>query len=340
MDYTTTSLRMFAIAGCALIAMSLPSAAKADRSEIRLSKQYGLGYLPLMVMQHDKLIEKDARALGLKGVKAEWVTFGGGGIANDALLSGNVDIVGGGIGAFITLWDKTSNNLHVKSPGVLAQFPMLLNTNDPKLRSIKDLSGNDKIAVPAVKISPQAITLEAAAAHVWGDKNYAKLDDLTVNMKHPDAMQALLAGKSVIDCDFTTPPFTYIELRNPKIHTLLNSFNVWGGPQSATIVWATSKFVDNNPTLYNAFTTALAQATRFINDHKHKAAEIYVTMAHDKEGVAAVYKMLSDPQLKFTQTPRHLGRFLSFKYRTGTLKTKPTSWKDLFFKNVWNRPGS
>jgi NitT/TauT family transport system substrate-binding protein len=33
-------------------------------------------------------------------------------------------------------------------------------------------------------------------------------------------------------------------------------------------------------------------------------------------------------------------KFLDFKLKIGTLKTKPASWKDLFFPNVWALPGS
>ena len=323
-----------------LAALLVPALAHADATEIRLAKQYGLGYLPMMVMEHDKLIEKHAAAMGLGEVKATWMTIGGGSVSNDALLSGSVDIVGGGIGGFITLWERTRGKIDVKSPGVIAEYPMLLNTNNPKIRSIADFTDQDKIGLPAVRISPQALTLQKACADKWGKAQYAKLDHITVNMKHPDAVQALLSGGMQVDAHFATPPFSDIELKDPKIHTVLNSFDVWGGPHTENILWTTKKFVESNPKLYQAFTQALAESMRIINGDKRKAAELYVEMAHDKEGVDGVYKILSNPQLQFNETPRHILKFMEFKHETGTLKTMPDSWKDLFFPNVWQFQGS
>lgn len=334
-----TGVRAVAAAVLALAGLT-PGLGHADATELRLARQYGLGYLPMMVMEHEKLIEKHAAALGLGTMKVSWLTLGGGSVSNDALLSGNVDIVGGGIGGFITLWERTRGKMDVKSPGVLSEYPMLLNTNNPDVHSIADFTGKDKIAVPAIRISPQALTLEAASAKQWGDAQFAKLDSITVNMKHPDAVLALLSGQSEVDAHFATPPFSNIELRDPKIHTVLNSFDVWGGPHTENILWTTAKFVSENPKLYEAFIAALSESMQLINADKRKAAQLYVEMAHDKEGVDAVYRILSDPQLRFSQTPRNIVKFMKFKYRTHTLKTMPSSWKDLFFPNVWQFAGS
>jgi NitT/TauT family transport system substrate-binding protein len=335
----TTAMRATIATAVAVVAL-FPAVCRADASEIRLAKQYGLGYLPMMVMEHDHLIEKHAAALGLGKVEVQWLTLGGGSVSNDALLSGNVDIVGGGIGGFITLWERTRGNLDVKSPGVIAEYPMLLNTNNPKVHSIADFTAKDKIGLPAIRISPQALTLQAACAKLWGDAQFGKLDSITVNMKHPDAVQALLSGQSEVDAHFATPPFSNIELNDPKIHTVLNSFDVWGGPHTENILWATSKWVKANPKLYQAFIEALSEAMQSINADKRKAAQLYVEMTRDKEGVDGVYKIMSDPQLRYDETPRNILKFMAFKHRTHTLKTMPSSWKDLFFPNVWHLPGS
>jgi NitT/TauT family transport system substrate-binding protein len=319
------------------IALASAGQARAEATEIRIAKQYGLGYLQLMVMEHDKLIEKHAKALGVGEVKVGWVTLGGGSASNDALLSGNVDVIGGGVGAFVTLWEKTRDGLDVRSPGTLASFPMLLNTNNPKIRSIKDFTEKDKIALPAVRISPQAVTLQAAAAQLWGFENYAKLDKLTVSLRHPEAVQALMSGQSEINAHFATPPFMHMELKNPKIHTVLNSFDVWG-PQTATITWTTSKFAKANPKLLGVFVAALEDATQRINADKRKAAAIYAEMSKDKSGADGVYPMVADPQMKFTTVQENITKFTDFKHKTGTMKVKPQTWKDLFFENV--RTGS
>ena len=40
----------------------LPFAARAEMSEINVAQQYGLGYLQMMMMEEQKLVEKHAKA--------------------------------------------------------------------------------------------------------------------------------------------------------------------------------------------------------------------------------------------------------------------------------------
>ena len=63
-----------------LIAAAAPAGAQVP--EIRLARQFSMGYLQFNVMEHERLIEKHARALGLPQVAVSWVTFNG--PANDA----------------------------------------------------------------------------------------------------------------------------------------------------------------------------------------------------------------------------------------------------------------
>jgi len=51
--------------------------ARAEVKELRLAKQYGLGYLPLIIMEEQHLIEKHAKAAGLGDIKVTWATLGG-----------------------------------------------------------------------------------------------------------------------------------------------------------------------------------------------------------------------------------------------------------------------
>jgi NitT/TauT family transport system substrate-binding protein len=321
-----------------LITGLAPGQARAEATEVNFAKQYGIAYLQLMVMEDHKLVEKHAKQAGLPLERVSWNTFTGGTAVNDALLSGAVDFVGGGIGAFVTMWDRTKGNLDVKAVGALVKMPMFLNTRNPDVKSIKDLTEKDRIAVPAVKISPQAVTLQAAAAQLLGDKEFARYDSLTVNLGHPDGMQALASGSSEITAHFTTPPYQYQELRIPGVRTILNSYDVWG-PQTATIVWTSSRFVNRNPKLYAASAAALEEATDWINKNKREAAELYLRMSRDKDSVDSILAMLNDPQIVFSTTPQNLMKFIDFKIKTGTMKAQPASWRDLFFPNAHGLAG-
>jgi NitT/TauT family transport system substrate-binding protein len=326
----------------ALCIVSLVSvSAHAEVTNLRVARQYGIGYLQIMVMEHDRLVEKHAKARGLRDVTINWSTFADGTVASDAILSGNLDFAAGGLGSFVTLWDRTRGSLAVKGVAALNSMPMLLNTRNPNIKSIKDLTDQDRIAIAGVKVSSQATTLQLAAAQTFGDANWSKLDYLTVNVAHPTGMQALLSGRSEITAHFTSPPFQYDDLKQPGMHTVLNSYDVWGGPQTFVAAWTTSKFRDENPKMYAAFLSALNEATVFVNNNRQAAAGIYLEMTGDKsKSVEELAGMLADPQLRFTLTPENVVKLASFKTRVGTIKVKPDSWKDLFFSDIHDLPGS
>lgn len=318
--------------------LAVPFAAAAEVKEVRLAKQYGLGYLPLIIMEEQRLVEKHTKAAGLGDVKVTWATLGGGSAMNDALLSNSVDYISSGVAPLVVLWDKSKGN--VKGVSALISTPNYLNTNNPAVKSIRDFTDRDRIALPAVKVSIQAIILQMAAAKEFGQDNYAKLDKLTVTMKHPDAMAALLSGKSEITGHLTSPPFMFQELDNKRVRTVLNSYDVLGGPHTFNVITTTKSFYDNNPKTYAAVYAALEEAIAYINKNKRQAAEIYRSASKTKESLDDLLKEISQPTLTYTTTPLNVAKFSDFMFKTGTIKTKPKSWKDLFFPNLHAKQGS
>jgi NitT/TauT family transport system substrate-binding protein len=326
---------------CTLLVASLGmvAAASAEMSEIKVAQQNGISYLPLMIMEEQKLIERHAKAQGVD-VTVGWAKFAGGNVMNDALLSNSLQFASGGVAPMITLWSRTRGNLDVKAVAAINSMPIYLNSRNPAVKTIKDFTEKDRIALPAVKVSVQALTLQMAADKAFGEGQYGRLDALTVSMAHPDAQIALLSGQSEINAHFSSPPFQYQQLRNPAIHTVVNSYDVLGGPSSFNLVWTTSKFRSENPKLYDAFVKALDEATAFINKDKKAAAEAYLRISKDKDSVQEILAMLNDPLIVFTTTPENVMKYVDFMARTGTIKVKPDSWKDLFFPNVHGLPGS
>jgi NitT/TauT family transport system substrate-binding protein len=321
----------------ALIVSATP--VRAEMSEIKVAQQYGISYLPLMVMEEGKLIEKHAKAAGVD-VTVSWAKFAGGNVMNDALLSNSLQFASGGVGPFVTLWARTRGNLDVKAVAAINSMPLYLNTRNPSVKTIKDFTDKDKIALPAVKISIQAITLQMAAEKAFGEGQQSKLDHLTVTLSHPDAQTALLSGQSEITAHFGSPPFQYQQLRAAAIHTVLNSYDVLGGPATFNVVWTTAKFRAENPKLYEAFVKALDEATEMINRDKKWAAETYLRMSKDKDSLQDILAMLNDPLIVFTTTPQNVMKYVNFMARTGVIKVRPDSWKDLFFPNAQGLPGS
>ena len=330
--------RSVQLAFVAAMLCALSPLSRAELNEINVAQQYGISYLPLMIMEDQKLIEKHAKAAGAD-VKVGWAKFAGGNVMNDALLSNSLQFASGGVGPFVTLWAKTRGNLEVKAVSAINSMPLYLVTRNPAVRTLKDFTDKDKIALPAVKVSIQAVTLQMAAEQVFGPGQQNKLDALTVTMSHPDAQQALMSGKSEITAHFGSPPFQENEIAQ-GMHRVLNSYEVLGGPATFNVVWTTSKFRDDNPKLYGAFVAALDEATAIINRDKRAAAEMYLRISKDKTSLDSILGMLNDPEIVFTTTPQNVMKYVDFMLKTHAIKAKPDSWKDMFFPNIHGVAGS
>ena len=194
-----------------LIACSPALPARAET--IRIAAQYGISYLPLTVIQAQHILERLAAQQGLD-IKTRWLQFADGAAMNEALISGQLDIVSGGVAPMVLLWARTRDNLHVRGIAALNAMPLYLNAIDEDVHTIKDFTSHDRIAMPAAGVSIQAITLMIAAAQAFGQADADKLNPLTVSMAHPDGMAALLARKAGITAHFTSAPFMYEELKS------------------------------------------------------------------------------------------------------------------------------
>jgi NitT/TauT family transport system substrate-binding protein len=325
----------------AAIAVALATPALAADQEIRLAEQFSMGYLQLNVMQHEKLIEKHAKALGIPDAKVSWFKFNGPTAVNEALISGNVDIGSGGVPGLLTLWARTKGTpQEVRGISALSSQPFLLNTRDPNIKTIKDFKDSDRIAVPAVKSSVQALTLQMAAAKAYGEKEFEKLDPLTVSMTPPDATVALLKGGAQITAAFSVPPFQYQQLEDKSVHTVLNSFDVMGGSHTFTAIWTSAKFRDSNPALYKAFVAALKEATEIVARDPRAAAALWIEDSQSKLPLDTAGKIVSGPQVHWTMVPENTMKFAEFMASVGRLKAKPESWKDYFFPEIHGEKGS
>jgi NitT/TauT family transport system substrate-binding protein len=333
--------RAVAAAMVGVLAGMLTTAAAAQVPEIRFARQFSMGYLQFNIMEQHQLLEKHAKAAGVGELKVVWATFNSPAAMNDALLSGSVDIVSGGVPGLLTIWARTQGSANaVKGVTAFSSQPILLNTSNPNIKSLTDYGEKDKIALPAVKVSVQAMMLQMAAAKQWGQENYAKLDALTVGMSPPDSTIALLSGTSDITSVFSVPPFQYQQLEKPGIHTVLNSYEVFGGPHTFTVAWTSSQFRDKNPALYKALIAAFAEATEMLKADVKGAAQYWIDNVKSKMTVERVAEIASGTEVKWTMVPESTMKYAEFMHAVGSIKVKPASWKDLFFPEVHNLPGS
>ena len=331
---------IFALALAAACVLGPAGTALAEANRIQVARQPGLSFLPLMVIEDRKLIERHAKSLGLGDVEVTWLRFNSGAAMIDAALSGNLDVAASGVPPLVTIWARTKGNADVRGIAALNSIPLTLNTTSRNMKSIEDIGEGDRIAIPAVKVSVQAVILQMAAAKKWGQDQYTRLDRHTVSMSHPDGTIALLSGRSEITAHMSGPPFQNQQLEDPRVQKVFSSYDVVGGPATTNVVWTTTKFHRENPKLYKAFLAALAEAQDIINGDFKAAAQLYVRVDKSKLAPEFIERILSDPQLRFTVVPENTMRFANFMHAIGSVKQKPDSWKDLFFPELHDRPGS
>jgi NitT/TauT family transport system substrate-binding protein len=312
------------------VALSGSQALAQAKTEIALSRQPGIFYMPSHIMEKNKLIEKHAAALGLSGITTKWLTFNSGGAQTDALLAGGVDILNTGTGNLLLLWDRTRGG--VKGIVATSAQPMTLISRDANIKSLRDIGPNDKIAVPTVKVSTQAIVLQIAAAELFGADQWSKLDANTVQLGHPDAYVALSNPQHEVRNHFSIPPFTFLELKNvPGAHVVLSSPDVMGGPLSQAQFFTTTKFADANPKIIQAVRDATKEAQDLIRSDTKTAVDIYKEITGDKTSADDLLAWLKEPgMMEWNLQPQGTMKFANHLFKTGTLKTQPKAWTDYY----------
>jgi NitT/TauT family transport system substrate-binding protein len=326
----------------ALIAATVGSSAQAEVSEIRITKQPGLLYSQLAIMESRKLIEKHAKAMGMPALKPKWIQLASGSAATDSLLSGSIDVVTSAVSLMLLLWSKTHGE--VKGIVACAGTPLMLLSRNPAVNTVKDFSPTDRIAVPTIKVSAQSIILAIALEKAYpGDP--AKYDSLVtsqIQLGHPDAALALLNPKHEVNAHFSMPPYQEMELKDPSVHVVLDSASkeALGDVADITTAFTIQKFHDANPTVMKIFIDAFDEASDIIKSDPRGAADSYLDVTKEDfkaDDLAAIY---ADKRSLFKAAPVGTHTFADYMFKYGYITKKASSWKDYFFNDIFDRDGS
>lgn len=323
-----------------MLAASRAPALAQQKTELTISRQPGIIYLPTHVIEKQGLIEKHAAKLGVKGVTTKWVSFSNGGAQQDALLSGNVDMINTGTGPLLLMWDRTKGG--VKGVVASSALPLMLITRDPRIQSLQDFRDGDKIAVPTVRVSTQAILLQIEAAKQFGSANWGRFDPLAIQMGHPDAYIVMKNPIHEVKSHFAAPPFQHYEIKSvPGARVLITSSEIMGGGLSQGQFIAMTKFADANPLLIKAVRAAAEEAKAFIEAQTAEAVEIYRDVTGDKTPAADIMELLAQPgMMEWSLQPQGTMKFAEHLNLVGSLKTKPSSFKDYYLPIAHDLPGS
>ncbi len=288
-----------------------------------------MGYLQLNVMDHEKLIQKHAAELGIPEVRVTTYKFNGPAAMNDALLVGqHRHRLRQPAGPADDLEPDTRHRREVRAISALATLPFALNTNDPTIKTIDDLARCKKIAVPAVKVSAQAVTIQAAAAKAYGIKEYARYDQYTVSMSPPDAPSPCCPAPPRSTAIFAVPPYMQQQLQNPSIHTRVELVRHLGRPQHLHHGLYVVEIPHQEP--------GAVQGDLRRPGGGHRAGQcrsgrpLRATgsrTAKSKLPVDFVKSIATAPGTTWTMAPQGTEAIAAFMNEVGSIKVKPTSWK-------------
>ena len=300
---------------------------------VNFVQQRGLLYLPVDEMVSGGILQQEATKLGLGKVEATVSTLSGPAPVMDALLSGSADYGTAALPSLLTFWDKTHGTRNeVRAVGTVSNGAMVLYTINPNVKTIADFTEQDRIAVPSVRISFNAMMLEMAAEKIWNDPHH--LDHLTVGLGHSDAVAALSAGygRATITAHIGVQPFTSRGLKLPGAHVSRIVARCLADRSRKSRCWPRNRR-KRRIRLFKAVADALDESIRVANADKRAAAILWKKAQNAPESVDDLVALLDDPGFEFTSEPHRIAYFAAFLNRIGSMKTKVTDWKELFLGN-------
>jgi NitT/TauT family transport system substrate-binding protein len=327
METASRVLRSVVAAFAVLALLSGP--ALADE-QVRVGIGYGLAFLPAYICQDLKLVEKYAKARHLR-LQARYERFSGAAAVQDALASATIDMGPFGIAPLLTAWDKAKNAKDTRGQILavsgITTMPVILLTNQPKVRSIAALRASDRIAMPTLS-SPQMYVLQMQAEKSFGQ--YDRLNSQVVELSPADAVATLIDGRGPVAAYFASPPFAQLALKDEQVHQILSSEEVIGGKASFLLLGARRAYVEAHPQIPQVIDEAMDEAARLIHDDPQRAARIYLTHEPSKAfDAGAIGAVLKDNADEFGSPVEGVQAFANFMGRHGELKAPPQSWKDI-----------
>ena len=311
----TLALALVLLASLAI----LPMGASAEETvKITIAYQYGIAYLPLVVMKDQQLIEKYA-----PHVEVNWQVLNSGPAINEGMIAGSIDVGAMGIAPAII---GVIKGIPYKIFSALSSQPQAIMTNNPNLKTLRDITPETRIAV--VNISGiQHIFLAMLAKNELGDAH--AMDNNVVAMSHPDGMAALLAGS--VDCQVATAPYLFKE-RDAGMYTCSSIDTVWPVGNTFIVGVASANLKEKHPEVYDALIRAMADATDYLTYQKEAAAE--ALCGRLDVDAATLLRWISDPACGYACQTRGLMKMATFMAENGFVDRAPADYAELVYENV------
>ena len=289
-----------------------------ENATLSIAYQYGIAYLPLIVMKDQKLIEKY-----YPNVEVNWQVLSSSLPINEGLITGNIDVGAMGVAPAIT---GIMKGIPCKIFSALSSQPQVMMTNNPEIKSMADITPATRIAAVTFG-SVQHIFIAMAAKNELGDAH--AMDNNIVAMSHPDGMAALLAGS--VDCQMATAPYVFME-RDAGMYEITSVSKVWPAGNTFIVGVASTTLYEKNPALYQALVQAMAEASRYLTEQPQAAANSLCAGLDVDAGTLLGW--LSDPACGYANQTKGIMTMASFMAEEGFIDAAPSSYTDLVYDNV------
>jgi NitT/TauT family transport system substrate-binding protein len=327
-----------------LIAAATPAdaqtRAKAERAarsgEIRIGVGHGIGFLPLYLANDLKLFDKHAKAAGL-AARISIQRFNSSAPLHQALSRGELAAGAYGLSGFLLARETPKQMVAISG---VTTLPLVLLTARPDIKAISDIKPGERIAVPLLA-APQMRYLRMQADQWFTMGLWSRLQQQVVVMPHQDALDALTAGKGDVAAYFSSPPFTQVALKDPKIRPILSSVDALGGKSSFFVIASPRETLAAQPKLAEVVARAIDEASDIIGRNPRQAALTWLKYepSHTLDA-RAVEAILRDLKGEFGSGVYGVSATAALMSRDGKLKSAVWNWKDVVAPAIAAGPGS
>ncbi|WP_411906448.1 ABC transporter substrate-binding protein [Rhizobium mayense] len=324
-----------AIVALSIFTVSATVSRGAEEKPISIAIQYGYAYLPVVVADQKGFFSKQLAAKGIN-TTVEIKKISGAPAINDALISGTIDIGAYGLPGMLIAAEKTKSSIKIRGLAALVAGDNGFYTNKPEIKDLKDLGSSDRIAVTSTT-GQQGLLVRMAAKKAFGDAKH--FDTMMVQLPHPDATSALLAG-GTISAYVAPHPYSDVMEADSKIHKLFNFSDYLGQHVTSGLLATTGRFIDERRDASLAIVAALDEADAFIRDNPKEAAEIFLASEKSSLNAEQIQKMLEGVKDEWGVQPKGVINFADFMTEAGLLKSKLSKWQDVFFEPVATGQGT
>ena len=304
--------------------------------EIKIGVGHGIGFLPLYLASDLKLFDKYAKAAGLPA-RIVVQRYNSAAPLRQAMSKGELAAGAFGLTAFLLARETPKQMVAISG---VTTLPLVLLTAQSNIKSLSDLKPGQRIAVP-LSTSPQLRYLRIQAEQLPTLGLWTRLQQQVVVMPHQDALDALTAGKREIAAYFSSPPFTQVALKDPKVRAVMSSVDVLGGKSSFFVIAAPRATLAAYPKLAEVVAKAIDEASAMIGKDPKRAAVTWLKYepSHSLD-VRAVVAILRDMKDEFGSGIYGVSATAALMNREGKLNSAVPDWKTVVAPAIAAGPGS